>query len=139
MKRVKNFLPIFLLRMVVQTACAKKATTPQSEYKEPISFDIFKLYEDMPLDTSYVKKVHDTWQNELKDDEVIKNHTWRAGDYRVFVYLHGYIFFTDTSYYEALFFTTTPAQKCTKKVHSSITVFAAQFKNGILELSKIRT
>jgi hypothetical protein len=139
MKRLNNLLYIFLILMIVFTACAKKATTPQPEYREPISFDIFKLYEDVPLDTNYVKMMHDTWQNQLKDDEVIKNHTWLVGDYKVFVYLHEYMFFIDTSYDEVLFFTTTQAKKCTEKVHSTITVFVVEFQKTNISFSKLKT
>jgi hypothetical protein len=139
MKKLNSLLQIFLILMVVLTACAKKATTPLPVYHEPLSFEIFKAYEREPLDTDYVKKVHDTWQNDLKDDEVIKNHTWLVGDYKVFVYLHVYSFFTDTNYYEMLFFTTTQPNKCKEKIHSTITAFKAEFQYTLVKLSKIKT
>jgi hypothetical protein len=138
MKRLNNLLHIFLILMIVFTACTKKATTPLPVYKEPLSFEIFKEYEDVPLDTNFVRMVHDTWQNELKDDEVIRNHTWLVGDYKVFIYSHGYTFFIDTSYDEVLFFTTTQPKKCIDKIHSAIAIFEAKFENTNMRLSKIK-
>lgn len=139
MKKLNSFLQIFLILMVVFTACTKKATTPVPGYREPLSFEIFKAYEDAPLDSNYVKKVHDTWQNELKDDEIIKNHTWLVGDYRVFVYLHVYSFFTDPNYFEILFLTTTQPKKCADQIHSTITAFEAEFLDTLVSLTKIET
>ena len=139
MKKLSSILQVFLILIVVLTACNKKATTPLPVYKEPSAFDIFKEYEDVPLDTNYVKTVHETWQNELKDDEVIKNHTWLVGDYMVFAYRHLYMFFTNKRYYEVLFFTTTKPQKCADKIHSTITAFEAEFQDTLIGLSKIKT
>ncbi|MGB8658338.1 MAG: hypothetical protein WCE90_11250 [Candidatus Zixiibacteriota bacterium] len=139
MKKLSSLLQIFLILMVVSTACTKKATTPIPGYREPLSFEIFKAYEGAPLDSNYVKKIHDTWQNELKDDEIIKNHTWLVGDYRVFVYLHVYSFFSDTNYYEMLFFTTTQPKKSTDQIQSTITAFVAEFQDTLVGLTKIKT
>jgi hypothetical protein len=139
MKKFETFVTVFVILAIVLTSCTKKATTTHPEYKEPLAFEIFKVYEDVPLDTNYAKKVHDTWQNELKDDEVIKNHTWLVGDYKVFIYLHVYMFFVDTSYYEGIFFTTTKPKKCTEMVHSTITVFEADVRDTIIDFSKIKT
>lgn len=140
MNRVKKFVTIFLILVVALTSCAKKATTPHPEYKEPLSFDLYRTLEDVPLDENYVKKVHDTWNNELKDDETIKNNTWLMSDYKVFVYAIGYIYaMGDTSYYEVIFFTTTKPKKCTDKIHTTITVFEADLRDTSIELSKIKT
>jgi len=139
-KRVKNFAILFLILAVISTTCTKKGTTPQAEYKEPLAFDLYKTYEDMPLDSNYVRRVHDTWNNELKDDETVKNNTWLMGDYKVFVYAIGYIYaMGDTSYNEVIFFTTTKPKKCTDKIHTTITVFEADFRDTSINFTKIKT
>lgn len=140
MKKVEIFAALFVILAIVVTSCTKKATAPHPEYKEPLAFDLYKTYEDMPLDSNYVRRVHDTWNNELKDDETVKNNTWFMGDYKVFVYPHGYIYgMLDTSYNEVLFFTTTKPKKCTDKIHTTITVFEATFRDTSIDLSKIKT
>lgn len=140
MNRLKRLTTIVLVSGLALTVCTKKVTTPEAQYKEPLSFDLYKTYEDVPLDKNYVKKVHDTWNNELKDDETIKSNTWLVGDYKVFVYAHGYIYgMLDTSYNEILFFTTTKPKKSTDKIHNTITVFEATFWDTSIDLSKIKT
>jgi hypothetical protein len=139
MKTLKLFPLVFLIIVVGLTACNKKSTECIPEYREPLSFEIFKPYEDQTLDSAYVNKIHDTWQNELKDDEIIKNNTWLVGDYRVFVYLHLYTFFTNTIYCEMLFFTTTQPEDSTDQIHSTITAFEAEFTDTLISLTKIKT
>ncbi len=140
MKNLTHFLLVFLIFLAVLSACSKKSTTPVPVYHEPLSFEIFKVYEDQPLDSSYVKKIHDTWQNNLKDDEIIKNHTWLVGDYRVFAYLHLYSWSVDLDYdeYELLFFTTTQPKESTDQVQSTITAFKTGYWE-MIDLTKIKT
>ncbi len=140
MKTLKLFPLIFLISTMILTACTKKSTKSVPEYREPLSFEIFNQFEDVPLDSDYVNKISDTWQSELKDDEIIKNHTWLVGDYRVFVYLHLYSFDTHSSYYELLFITTTQPKDSTDKIHTTITPFVAELQSyNLANLSKIAT
>ena len=139
MKTIKLFPLFFLIFAIIMTACTKKSTKPVPEYREPLSFEIFKPYEDQTLDSDYVNKIHDTWQNELKDDEVIKNHTWMMGDYRVLVYLHGYSILLGSSYYEMLFITTTEPKDSTDQIQTTITPFVAVLGPKPLSLTKIAT
>lgn len=140
MARAKNLLVFSLILAVASTTCTRKGTKPQAEYREPLSFDLYKTYEDMQLDEDYVKKVSDTWNGELRDDETIKNNTWLIGDYKLFVYFHGYISgMLDTRYDEVIFFTTTAPKKSTDKVHSTITVFEAVISDSGMSLSRLET
>jgi hypothetical protein len=140
MKTLKLFQLFFLILAVGLTACTKKSTKLEPEYREPLSFEIFKPYEDMTVDSDYVSKIHDTWYNELKDDETIKNNTWLVGDYHVLVYLHNYVFFIDTSYYEMLFITTTQPKDSTDQIQTTTTPFIAEFwHNESVNLTKIST
>ena len=133
-------LSVFLVILVLASAnCAKKGTAPQPEYREPLSFDIFKIYMDVPLDSEYVRKVHDTWDQELKKDRTIATHTWSLGNYKVFVYFHGYWASGDGSYVEILFFTDSEPGKGKEIIHSTITVYEADLSHTGLELSKIGT
>jgi hypothetical protein len=98
------------------------------------------MFVDVPLDSNYARRVRDAWNNELKEDETIKNHTWLVGDYKVFVYRHGYIMgMLDTRYDEVMFFTTTKPKKGTDKVHSTITPFEADLLDTSKAFSKIQT
>ncbi|NIN00884.1 MAG: hypothetical protein GTO24_23215 [candidate division Zixibacteria bacterium] len=140
MVQARNIALVILACVLVSSACAKKSTRPEPEYKEPLSFDIFRLFPDMPVDSNYVRRVYEAWDNELKDDATLKNHTWLVGDYTVFVYHHGYIAGTvGTGYYEVIFFTTTKPKKGTDKVHSTITPFEADFLDTSKAFSKIQT
>jgi len=138
MKNLYHYVLVFLIFLVVLTACSKKSTKPEPVYRDPLSFEIFQAFEGQPLDSSYVEKIHDTWENVLKDDETIKNHTWLVGDYRVFVYLHLYSYI-GTSYYETLFFTTTQPTGSTDKIHTTNTVFETGFHQPPVTLIKIKT
>ena len=139
MKGIRNLSMVFLILAVASTTCTKKGTAPQPEYREPLSFHIFKVYEDMPLDSEYVRKAHDTWDQELKKDWTIATHTWCLGDYRVFVYSHCYWFEVGASYTEVLFFTTSQPSEAIDKIHSTITVYEADAGTSGIELSKIGT
>lgn len=140
MARAKNLLVFSLILAVASTTCTRKGTTPRHEYKEPLAFDFYKTYEDMPLDEDYMKKVYDTWNDELKDDATIKSNTWLAGDYKVFVYFQGYIYgMLDMRYDEVMFFTTTNPKKCTDKIRSTMTVFEADFSASGISFSRIGT
>jgi hypothetical protein len=139
MKRSRVLAIFFLILMIALLTCTKKPTSITIPYKEPVRFELFKAYLDMELPEDYVKAVHDAWNNELRYDETIKRHTWWIGDYTVFVYDHLYTFYTDSTYREVIFFTTTNPKKCTEKVHSTITIFKAEFQDTITKLSKIKT
>ncbi len=139
MKKLKLFLLIFLIFSVVLTACTKKSTKCIPEYREPLSFRIFLPYEDTSEDDEYVKKIHATWQSELKDDEIIKSNTWLVGDYRVLVYLHGYSIILGSSYYEMLFLTTTQPKDSTDQIQTTITPFVAELNPKLVNLTKIET
>lgn len=139
MARAKNLLVFSLILAVASTTCTKKGTAPQPEYREPLSFDIFKMFVDVPLDSDYVIKVHDTWDQELKEDETIAAHTWFLGDYRVFVYSHCYWFEVGASYTEVIFFTTSQPSGATDKIHCTITVYEADIGTSGAEFSKIET
>ena len=140
MIRARSMALVVLAILLAVSACAKKSTRPEPEYKEPLSFDIFKLFPDMTLDSVYVRKVFDAWNNELKDDEAIKEHTWLVGEYNVFVYNHGYIYgMRNTRHDEVLFLTTTQPRKGTDKVHRTVTAFQVDFREPDYEFSKIHT
>ena len=139
MARAKNLVAFPLILAVALATCTKKGTAPQPEYREPLSFDIFKMYLDVPLDSEYVRKVHDTWDHELKEDETITAHTWLLGDYRVFVYSQCYWFEVGASYTEVIFFTTSQPSEATDNIHSTITVHEADVGTSGTEFSKIRT
>lgn len=139
MARAKNLLVFSLVLAVASTTCTKQGTQPQAEYREPLSFDLFDVFPCGPPECDYVAKVHDTWDSELKEDETVKNHTWFLGDYRVFVYFHGYWASGDGSYREVLFFTTSEPSKGTDVIHSTITVYEADLTHTGLEFSKIGT
>ena len=139
MARAKNLLVFSLILAVASTTCTRKGTKPQAEYREPLSFDLFDVFPCGPPECDYVAKVHDTWDEELKEDETIKNHTWLLGDYRVFVYFHGYWASGDGSYREVLFFTNSEPSKGKEIIHSTITVYEADLSHTGLEFSKIGT
>ncbi|MGB2805084.1 MAG: hypothetical protein WBD64_09350 [Candidatus Zixiibacteriota bacterium] len=139
MARAKNLVVLSLILAVASTTCTKKGTTPQHEYREPLSFDIFKMFVDVPLDSEYVRRVRDTWDHELKEDRTIATHTWCLGDYRVFVYSHCYWFEVGAGYTEVLFFTTSQPSEATDKIHSTITVYEADVGTSGTEFSKIGT
>ncbi len=139
MARARNLLVFSLVLAVASTTCTRKGTKPQAEYREPLSFDIFKIYLDVPLDSEYVRKAHDTWDQELRKDRTIVAHTWLLGDYRVFVYTHCYWFEFGASYMEMLFLTTSQPSEATDKIHSTITVYEADVETSGIELSKIGT
>lgn len=139
MKKSK-VLPIFFLILAMPLmTCTKKPTSITTPYKEPVCFDLFNPYLDTELPQNYVKAVQDAWNNELRYDEKIKCHTWLRGDYTVFVYYHTYITGFDTSYSEVIFFTTTQPKKCIERIHSTITIFKAEFLETMTILSKIKT
>ena len=125
--------------MTILVACTKKPTKFEVPYKEPLRFDLYKQYLDVELPANYIKAVQDAWNNELRYDETIKKHTWWIGDYTVFVYNHLYIFYMDSTNSEVIFFTKTNPKKCTEKVHSTTTIFKAEFQDTITKLSKIKT
>ncbi len=140
MARVRNLLLFFLILTVASLTCTKKGTNPQEAYREPLAFDIYATFEDVPMDGNYVNKVYDTWNGLLKYDATIKNNTWLVGDYKVFVYFHAYICgMLDTRYDEVVFFTTTKPKKGTDKIHSTITVFEAEVSDSVISLSGVET
>jgi len=139
MKKSRNSGIILLILMTTLIACTKKPTRFEVPYKEPLRFDLYRQYLDAELPANYIKAVQDAWNNELRYDETIKRHTWLIGDYTVFVYDHLYTFYTDSTYREVIFFTTTKSKKCTEKVYSTTTIFKAEFQDTIIKLSRIRT
>lgn len=139
MKKSRNFGIIFLILMITLIACTKKPTSFEVSYKEPLRFDVYRQYLDVELAPNYIKAVQDAWNNKLRYDEGIKNYTWLKGDYTVFAYFHNYTFMLHTTYSEVIFFTTTRPKKCTEKVYSTTTTFKAEFKDTIINLSRIRT
>lgn len=139
MRKSKVLAIFFLIMVMALMTCTKKPTSITIPYKEPVRFELFKVYFDVELPENYVKAVHDAWNNELRYDETIKRYTWLIGDYTVFVYDHLYTFYIDSTYSEVIFFTTTNPKKCTEKVHFTITIFKAEFQDTITKLSKIKT
>jgi hypothetical protein len=139
MKKLQLFALFLLILAVGLTACTNKSTKPKPQYCEPLSFRIFLPYEDTSETDEYVEKIHETWQNELKDDEIIKNHTWLVGDYRVLVYLHGYTIALGGGYYEMLFITTTQPKDSTDQIQTTITPFVAKLDPRLGNLTKIKT
>jgi hypothetical protein len=137
--RAKSLLVFSLILTVASTTCTRKGTTPRHEYREPLFFDLFEMYPCFPPECDYAAKVHDTWDGELKENETIKSHTWFLGDYRVFVYSHGYWASGDGSYREVLFFTNSEPSKGKEIIHSTITVYEADLTHTGLEFSKIGT
>jgi hypothetical protein len=140
MKKSKVLAIFFLILAMALTTCTKKPTSITIPYKEPVCFELFKVYLDTELPPNYVKAVQDAWNNELRYDGIIKRHTWWIGDYTVFVYYHTYITgILHTSYSEVIFFTTTQPKKCIERIHSTITIFKADFLETMTILSKIKT
>lgn len=139
MKKARNPV-IFLLSLTVTLVACTKKPTSVPQYREPVRFELFKTYLDVELPQNYVKAVHEAWNNELRNDEKIKCHTWLRGDFTVFVYHHCYITgMLDTTYSEVIFFTTTQPKKCTEKIYSTTTVFKEEFQDTIIKLSRIKT
>jgi hypothetical protein len=130
-----------LVLMLVFSACAKKSTRPEPEYRGPLAFDLYKWHPELgKLDSNYVRRVYEAWDNELRDDVTIKNHTWLVGDYKVLVYYHGYIEgMRGTRHDEVVFFTTTKPKSSRDKVHCTITPFSADFRDTNQAFSKIQT
>ena len=130
-RRIMGVLAIILLSILMLFACSKKVTKPPPEYREPLSFEFYRMVLSFPVDSVYAQRMYDTWENELKDDEIIKNHTWMIGDYRVAVYLHyyaaGLIDPPDTSIIDIAFFTTSRADRDTNEIHTTITIFQVDF------------
>ena len=139
MKKSRNSGIIFLIFIIILIACTKKPTSFEVPYKEPLRFDLYRQYLDVELPANYIKAVQDAWNNELRYDEGIKNHTWLKGNYTVFAYFHNYTFKLGTTYSELIFFTATKPQKCTEKVYSTTTIFKAEFEDTTIKLTKIRT
>jgi hypothetical protein len=135
----KYLVVFFIILALSSTTCSRKGTEPQKEYREPLSFAVFEVVPCGPPECDYIGKVHDTWEDELKGDETIKTHTWSLGDYRVFVYFHGYWASGDGSYREVLFFTDSEPCKEKDVIHSTITVYEQYFSQTDLQFSKIGT
>lgn len=128
MKKIRNRGIFFLVIMFLLLACSKKGTRYEIKYREPVSFDIFKQFEDAELPSEYVNFCKEIWNNELKDDKEIKENTWKKGDYTVFVYLHDYISsMVGVSYNELIFFTTTRPVGKEKMIYSTITPFEFEY------------
>lgn len=141
MIRARNTVLVILALVLMSSACAKKSTKPEPEYGDPLAFDLYKWHPELvELDSNYVRRVYEAWDNELKDDITIKNHTWLVGDYNVLVYYHGYIEgMLGTRHDEVVFFTTTKPKSGRDKVHCTITPFNADFRDTNQAFSKIQT
>lgn len=141
MSRARKVVLVFLILTVAVSACTTKSTKWESEYKEPLAFDLYKWHPELgELDSHYVRRVHEAWDNELKDDITIKNHTWLVADYSVFVYYHGYIEgMLGTRHDEVVFFTTAKPESGGDKVHCTITPFDTDFRDTSQAFSKIQT
>ena len=139
MKRIRSLSLILIVLTLASSTCTKNGTGSRPEYREPLSFDIFKVYLDVPLDSEYVAKARDTWDQDLKKDPTIMAHTWLLGDYRVFVYTHCYWWEVGASYLEMLIFTTSQPSGVTDTIHSTITIYEADVGTSGIELSKIGT
>jgi hypothetical protein len=137
----RNIVLVILAFVLVSSACAKKSTRPEPDYRDPLAFDLYKWHPELgELDSNYVRRVYEAWDNELKDDINVKSHTWLVGDYKVFVYYHGYIEgMLGTRHDEVLFFTTTKPTSGKDKVHSTITPFKTDFRDTSTAFSKIQT
>jgi hypothetical protein len=141
LNRAKKVVLVFLVFTLAFSACTKKSTKWEPEYKKPLAFDIYKGYPVLgELDSNFIRRVYEAWDNELKDDITIKNHTWLVGDYNVFVYYHGYIEGVfGARHDEVVFFTTTKPKSGRDKVHCTITPFETDFRDTINAFSKIKT
>ncbi len=124
MKRIKivKIIEIVILAiLLLMLACAQKLLKTKSEYREPVVFEIFNGWAELPDFVNYCKEI---WNEELRYDESIMENTWKKGDYSVFVYVHFYIQgIGDTSYNELIFITTTNPIGFSRLVYSTVTPF----------------
>lgn len=129
---------LFSTTLVIMFACSKKLTKSRIEYREPISFDIFKQYEGQELPKEYMDFCKATWDSALKNDKEVKENTWLKGDYTVFVYNHPYSFWTDKSYAELIIITSTVPIGKKKWVYVTVTPFIFEY-DSVYQATKIGT
>jgi hypothetical protein len=138
LKIIRSNVIVFLIIMVLVVACSKKVTKPV-EYEAPLLFEIFKQFEDYELPKEYVDFCKEIWNNELKNDEKIKENTWMKGGYTVFVYNHNY--FADEvsrDHNELIFFTTTRPVGKENQIYSTVTPFKLKYYPDF-EAEKLKT